>query len=57
MTASFTAAGHLDLITGLAIMLGANIGTTLIVKVLSFNRSAAAPALSLMSGTLYWIRL
>jgi phosphate:Na+ symporter len=45
MTASFTAAGHLDLVTGLAVMLGANIGTTVIVQVLSFNMSAAAPAL------------
>ena len=33
------------LVPALAIMLGANVGTTLIVQVLSFNVSAAAPVL------------
>src|SRR4029077_9987053 len=32
-----------SLVPALAIMLGANVGTTLIVQVLSFNISAAAP--------------
>src|SRR4029450_8142681 len=37
MTASFAADGMVSLIPALAIMLGANVGTTLIVQVLSFN--------------------
>jgi phosphate:Na+ symporter len=37
-----------DLVPALAIMLGANIGTTLIVQVLSFNISAVAPVLFLV---------
>jgi phosphate:Na+ symporter len=45
MTASFTAEGLVALVPALAIMLGANVGTTLIVQVLSFNVSAAAPVL------------
>src|SRR6202035_3650390 len=44
---SFAARGLIDLVPGLAVMLGANIGTTLIVQVLSFNVSAAAPVLFL----------
>jgi phosphate:Na+ symporter len=45
MTASFTAQGAISLVSALAILLGANVGTTLIVQLLSFNISAAAPAL------------
>jgi len=45
MTASFAADGMLGLVPALAVMLGANIGTTLIVQVLSFNISAVAPVL------------
>lgn len=45
MTASFAAEGALPLAAALAIMLGANVGTTLIVQVLSFNIAAAAPIL------------
>ena len=45
MTASFTAQGLVDLVPALAILLGANVGTTLIVQLLSFNVVAAAPAL------------
>src|SRR5579871_4533933 len=45
MTASFVAGGTVDLAPALAIMLGANVGTTLIVQVLSFNVSAVAPVL------------
>src|ERR1700677_1364055 len=45
MTASFVTGGAVDLVPALAIMLGANVGTTLIVQVLSFNVSAAAPVL------------
>lgn len=45
MTASFAASGMVALVPALAIMLGANVGTTLIVQALSFNISAAAPVL------------
>jgi phosphate:Na+ symporter len=44
---SFAARGLVDLVPGLAVMLGANIGTTLIVQVLSFDVSALAPILFL----------
>jgi phosphate:Na+ symporter len=43
LTSSFAAEGLVGLVPALAIMLGANVGTTLIVQVLSFNISAAAP--------------
>jgi phosphate:Na+ symporter len=45
ITTSFTAEGIVALVPALAIMLGANVGTTLIVHLLSFNISAAAPVL------------
>ena len=45
MTASFAADGMVALVPALAIMLGANVGTTLIVQILAFNVAAAAPVL------------
>ena len=45
MASSFVAEGVVALVPALAIMLGANVGTTLIVQVLSFNVYAAAPVL------------
>src|SRR5262245_47106132 len=45
ITSSFAAEGLVALVPALAIMLGANVGTTLIVQLLSFNITAAAPAL------------
>ena len=45
MLSSFAAAGMIDLVPAMAVMLGANIGTTLIVQLLSFDTSAVAPAL------------
>src|SRR5271169_1072676 len=45
MTASLAADGVVSLVPALAIMLGANVGTTLIVQVLSFNIAAVAPVL------------
>lgn len=45
MTTSLAAEGIVSLVPALAIMLGANVGTTLIVQVLSFNISAVAPVL------------
>ncbi len=43
MVAGFAAAGLVDLVPALAVMLGANVGTTLIVQVLSFDIALAAP--------------
>jgi phosphate:Na+ symporter len=43
MTASFTTGGAVGLVPPLAIMLGANVGTALIVQVLSFDIAAVAP--------------
>src|ERR1700732_3388586 len=45
ITGSFTAECLVSLVPALAIMLGANVGTTLIVQVLSFNIAAVAPVL------------
>jgi phosphate:Na+ symporter len=45
---SFAARGLVDLVPALAVMLGANIGTTLIVQVLSFDVSGVAPVLFLV---------
>lgn len=45
ITSSFAAEGLVSLVPALAIMLGANLGTTLIVQVLSYNIAAAAPVL------------
>jgi phosphate:Na+ symporter len=45
MVASFTAGGAVDLIPALAVMLGANVGTTLIVQVLSFDITLIFPFL------------
>ena len=45
MTTSLAADGLVSLVPALAIMLGANVGTTLIVQLLSFDISAVAPVL------------
>jgi phosphate:Na+ symporter len=45
MTCSFASEGMVALVPALAIMLGANLGTTLIVQVFSFNVAAVAPVL------------
>jgi len=55
MTGSFVSGGTVDLVPALAIMLGANVGTTLIVQVLSFNVSAVAPVLFLI-GVIAFMR-
>jgi phosphate:Na+ symporter len=47
MATSFVAAGFIGLGSGLAVMLGANVGTTLITQVLSFNIGPVAPPLIL----------
>ncbi|WP_131799775.1 Na/Pi symporter, partial [Paraburkholderia ginsengiterrae] len=53
MTAGFAAGGLVELVPALAIMLGANVGTTLIVQVLSFDVSAASPALILIGVLMF----
>ena len=45
MTASFVTGGAVDLVPALSVMLGANIGTTLVVQALSFNISLLTPVL------------
>ncbi|MBK7647073.1 MAG: Na/Pi cotransporter family protein [Betaproteobacteria bacterium] len=55
MLASFSASGMVDLVPALALMLGANVGTTLIVQLLSFDSSAVAPLL-LVSGVIAFKR-
>ncbi|MBP0593003.1 Na/Pi cotransporter family protein [Paraburkholderia sp. LEh10] len=53
MTAGFAAGGLVELVPALAVMLGANVGTTLIVQVLSFNVVAASPALILIGVLMF----
>lgn len=48
MASSFAAAGLVGTVPALAVMLGANVGTTLIVQVLSFDVSRVAPVLILV---------
>src|SRR6201997_1249976 len=48
MVTGFAAGGLVDLVPALAVMLGANVGTTLIVQALSFNVAEVAPALILI---------
>jgi phosphate:Na+ symporter len=48
ITSSFAAEGLVGLVPALAIMLGANVGTTLIVQLLSFNIAAVAPVLFIL---------
>ncbi len=45
---SLAASGTLELPAGIALMLGANVGTALVVQVLSFDVAAAAPVLILL---------
>jgi phosphate:Na+ symporter len=48
MTTSFVAGGFVTLVPALALMLGANVGTTVIVQLLSFDISRVAPAFVLI---------
>src|SRR5258705_4696272 len=62
MTASFPNQGLVALVPALAIMLGANVGTTLIVQALSFDVTAVAPVLltiglvAFRSGPRSWLK-
>ncbi len=53
MITSFTAGGLVDLVPGLAVMLGANLGTTLIVQALAFDVYHVAPVLVLIGLVLF----
>ncbi|GAA0903245.1 Na/Pi cotransporter family protein [Rothia nasimurium] len=53
MATSFAASGFLGLAPGLAVMLGANVGTTLIVQVMSFDISIIAPVLVLLGFAIH----
>jgi phosphate:Na+ symporter len=53
MAASFAAGGLVDLVPALAVMLGANVGTTLIVQLLSFDISRVAPLFVLVGVILF----
>lgn len=53
MTAGFAAGGLVDLVPALAVMLGANVGTTLVVQVLSFDVSAFSPVLILVGVLMF----
>src|ERR1700728_3009127 len=53
MVTGFAAGGLVDLVPALAVMLGANVGTTLIVQVLSFNVAEIAPALILIGVLMF----
>jgi phosphate:Na+ symporter len=53
MAASFAAGGLVDLVPALAIMLGANLGTTLIVQLLSFDIGRVAPLFVLVGVILF----
>ncbi len=55
MTASLAADGVVGLVPALAIMLGANVGTTLIVQLLSFDISAFAPVLFIIGLVIFRI--
>jgi phosphate:Na+ symporter len=55
MVASFVTGGTLDLVPALAVMLGANVGTTLVVQVLSFNIAIVTPLL-LLTGVIAFKR-
>jgi phosphate:Na+ symporter len=53
MAASFAAGGLVDLAPALAVMLGANVGTTLIVQLLSFDIGRVAPLFVLVGVILF----
>ncbi|MBV9653224.1 MAG: Na/Pi cotransporter family protein [Acetobacteraceae bacterium] len=53
MLTGFAAGGAVDLVPALAVMLGANVGTTLIVQALSFDVASVSPSLILMGVILF----
>jgi phosphate:Na+ symporter len=53
MVTGFAAGALVDLVPALAVMLGANVGTTLIVQLLTFNVAELAPALILVGVLMF----
>ncbi|MCJ9669663.1 MULTISPECIES: Na/Pi cotransporter family protein [unclassified Neorhizobium] len=53
MASGFAAEGLVALVPALAVMLGANVGSTLIVQVLSFDVAATSPALILLGVLMF----
>lgn len=53
MITGFAAGGLVDLVPALAVMLGANVGTTLIVQLLSFDVAQVAPVLVLLGFLMF----
>jgi phosphate:Na+ symporter len=53
MVTGFAAGGLVELVPALAVMLGANVGTTLIVQVMSFNVADVAPVLVLIGVLMF----
>ena len=53
MVTGFAAGGLVELVPALAVMLGANVGTTLIVQLLSFDVSAVSPVLVLIGVMMF----
>jgi phosphate:Na+ symporter len=53
MVTGIAAGGLIDLVPGLAAMLGANVGTTLIVQILSFDISRVAPLFILIGVMMF----
>ena len=53
MVTGFAAGGLVELVPALAVMLGANVGTTLIVQVLSFNVAEISSALILIGVLMF----
>ena len=53
LVTGFAAGGLVELVPALAVMLGANVGTTLIVQLLSFNVAELAPVLILVGVLMF----
>jgi phosphate:Na+ symporter len=53
MVSGFAAGGAVALVPALAVMLGANVGTTLIVQLMSFDVSSVSPALILLGVVMF----
>jgi phosphate:Na+ symporter len=53
MVAGFAAGGLVDLAPALAVMLGANVGTTIIVQLFSFNAAVFSPVLILVGVLMF----
>ena len=54
LAAGFAASGALSISTGLALMLGADLGSSLVVQILSFDLSLLVPALLIIGGLLFF---